>query len=83
MSKDKSKLSELVKSFEIPSTKRIADKNDYLILRLDGKNFSNFCSSMNKPFDVRMQETMKEVLLNLMKSFRPFIGYTQSDEISS
>lgn len=50
--------------------------------RLDGRGFSKFTKGMDRPFDKRMTETMKQVTADLVDRFGCVVGYTQSDEIS-
>jgi tRNA(His) 5'-end guanylyltransferase len=54
----------------------------YTIVRVDGKGFSKFTKSMNKPFDEDFSEAMNYAAIELCKEFNPDFAYTQSDEIS-
>lgn len=51
-------------------------------VRIDGRSFSKFTKSMNKPYDERMSRVMQEVTKALVEETGASIGYTQSDEIS-
>ena len=50
--------------------------------RLDGRGFSKFTKTMNRPYDERMSNTMTATMLALVDQTEAKIGYTQSDEIS-
>lgn len=51
-------------------------------VRIDGRSFSKFTKTMNKPYDERMSRIMQEVTKSLVEETGASIGYTQSDEIS-
>lgn len=53
-----------------------------IVIRLDGKTFSKFTKKFNKPFDIRMVQTMIDVTRFLVSETNAKIGYTQSDEIT-
>ena len=53
-----------------------------LIVRLDGKNFSNWTRKLEKPYDKRLSDAMIEVTKFLVAESNAVIGYTQSDEIT-
>lgn len=53
-----------------------------ICIRLDGKNFSKFTQKMEKPFDLRLMETMQYTTKKLVEETNALVGYTQSDEIS-
>jgi tRNA(His) 5'-end guanylyltransferase len=57
--------------------------NQYYILRIDGKNFSNYTKGLNRPFDdvfiSHMQETMKYLCEEIQGAQ---MGFQQSDEIT-
>lgn len=50
--------------------------------RLDGRSFSKFTKSMNRPYDIRMSSAMQETTKWLVEETNAICGYTQSDEIS-
>lgn len=53
------------------------------ILRLDGKAFHSFCRGLDKPFDLRFQESMWETAKYLCEKISGArLAYVQSDEIS-
>ena len=68
------------KNVEFEYWKKI--EKPHLILRLDGKCFSSFTRSLEKPYDKRLMQIFKEVLLYLGKKYNVKWGYSQSDEIS-
>lgn len=53
-----------------------------ICVRIDGKRFSKFTKSMDKPFDDKMQLVMQTTTYRLMEYFHADVAYTQSDEIS-
>lgn len=53
-----------------------------LVIRLDGRSFSRFTSSLEKPFFWPMHEAMCEVALRLAHECSARFAYTQSDEIT-
>lgn len=53
-----------------------------IMIRLDGKCFSNWTRNLHKPYDLRMISLMTEVTKKLVAETNAVIGYTQSDEIS-
>lgn len=50
--------------------------------RLDGRSFSRFTKSFNRPYDERMTRAMIDTTKYLVDETDALIGYTQSDEIS-
>lgn len=54
-----------------------------VILRLDGKNFSNYTKGFKHPYDERFLEAMRRTAKNLCENVEGCkFAYTQSDEIS-
>lgn len=68
------------------SLDRCCSKECFLVARLDGHGFTRMTNkewNLEKPFDERFHNLMKETLVHLMDcGFRIIYGYTQSDEIS-
>jgi tRNA(His) 5'-end guanylyltransferase len=62
--------------------KTIITPRSYVIIRLDGKNFSKFTKNMEKPFDKDFTKAMHETAMALCDYFNAKFAYTQSDEIS-
>ena len=60
----------------------IVPRSSGLMVRLDGKNFSSWTKEFESPFDSRISDAFDETLAELMREYRPAVGYTQSDEIS-
>lgn len=53
------------------------------IIRVDGKNFSKYTKSFDKPYDVNMLDAMENTMLSMLEEIQGAqFGYTQSDEIS-
>ncbi len=54
-----------------------------IVLRVDGKSFSSYTKSLQKPFDDKFIDAMDLVAIYLMQEIQGAqIAYTQSDEIS-
>ena len=53
-----------------------------LVARLDGRGFSKFTKSLQKPYDCRLTRLMIDTTKYLMEQTHAHVGYTQSDEIS-
>ena len=60
----------------------IIPANEGLIVRLDGKNFSRWTESFDKPFDLELNRAFVDTTTALMEEYNPDVGYTQSDEIT-
>lgn len=60
--------------------------NEYYIVRLDGKKFSNLTKLFNKtdklPFDINFISMMVLTLKDVVEQFKPSTGYCHSDEIT-
>ena len=76
-------LSDRMKDFYENRFRTYLPRKSPVIIRVDGKKFSNFTRHFEKPFDnilsCAMQETMKKLCANIQGCV---LGYTQSDEIS-
>lgn len=58
-------------------------KHSYVVVRMDGKNFSTYTKRFAKPYDVNFMEAMDETTRQVCKNIPGVIlAYTQSDEIS-
>ena len=62
--------------------KTIITPRSYVIIRLDGKNFSKYTGKLDKPFDSDFSKAMDETAMGLCDYFNAKFAYTQSDEIS-
>ena len=62
--------------------KTIITPRSYIIIRLDGKNFSKYTGKLDKPFDEDFSKAMNETAMALCDYFNAKFAYTQSDEIS-
>lgn len=71
-----------IKSFESQLTSQKVDTSIPIIVRLDGKGFSKYTKSLNKPFDLRFSRCMQETTKFLLKNINAKLAYTQSDEIT-
>jgi len=72
-----SKMKEFEKKLEL----KISGETTF-VMRIDGHGFSKFTKGLNKPFDLNLHQAMIDTLLDLVKEYRPDLGYTHSDEIS-
>ena len=64
------------------SYKTLLTPRSYVIIRLDGKNFSKYTKGLVKPFDVDLSDAMNKTAAALVEEFNAKMAYTQSDEIS-
>jgi tRNA(His) 5'-end guanylyltransferase len=71
-----------MKGYEAAETGRCFDPSLPLVVRLDGRAFSTFTRGMEKPFDARLSNIMRDVAAHLVEQTSARIGYTQSDEIT-
>lgn len=53
-----------------------------ICVRLDGKGFHKYTKDFERPYDIRMVQTMIDTTRFLIEQTNACIGYTQSDEIS-
>lgn len=80
MSKDD--FGDRMKSYELAETDRKFDPRLPVYARIDGRGFSKFTRNMNRPFDLRMLNSMVGTAQYLVEKTHAEIGYVQSDEIS-
>ena len=82
MSTDKTALGDRMKQYEgMESDRRLLPRLPVLV-RIDGRAFSQFTRGMERPFDAKMSRLMIETTKRLVDDFGAVLGYTQSDEIS-
>ena len=74
-------LGERIKKYESEYDIRIP-KNKYIIIRLDGKNFSTFTRGFHKPFDTNFIKAMNYTQMDLLNHFPVCTTYSHSDEIT-
>jgi len=74
-------LGDRMKNYEDKYELRIP-KNEHIIVRLDGKNFSKYTKGFKKPFDRVFKRTMIDTTKKLVQEFNAVAGYVQSDEIT-
>lgn len=75
------KIEEDLLSYEQANSQRFL-RNVPIIVRIDGKNFKLTTKGLNKPFDDRFSNVMKETMIALCRTVRGVVmGYTISDEI--
>lgn len=57
-------------------------RNMPIIVRIDGKNFKHITRGLDKPFDERFNNVMRDTLISLCRTVKGVVmGYTISDEI--
>jgi tRNA(His) guanylyltransferase len=71
-----------MKSYEAPTTSRVAFKGQPLVVRLDGKSFHTFTKGLARPYDQRLSDLMVDTTKALVDRFHASVGYCQSDEIT-
>lgn len=71
-----------LKAYEHIETQTKLIPGNPVYIRLDGRGFSKFTKTMQRPYDARMSLLMEETTKYLVKEFNAVIGYSQSDEIS-
>lgn len=74
-------LNDRMKGYE-KAYKYVLTPRSYVILRLDGKNFSKYTKNLKKPFDIDLSDAMNKTAMALCDEFNAKFAYTQSDEIS-
>ena len=76
------KLGDRMKEYEGHETERRFMSGLPVYSRIDGRSFSKFTRSLNKPFDERFMRAMQETAKTLVEETQALLGYVQSDEIS-
>ena len=71
-----------MKGYEAAETSRVLDREQPVYARIDGRAFSGFTRSMDKPFDPKFSAVMIATTRHLVESTGASVGYVQSDEIS-
>jgi tRNA(His) guanylyltransferase len=79
---DRDEFGNRMKGYEAVETSRILPPGLPHYARIDGRAFSTFTRSMQRPFDPRMTAAMIATAKHLVGSTGARIGYVQSDEIS-
>jgi tRNA(His) guanylyltransferase len=74
-------LGERIKEYENIYNAKIP-KNHYIIVRLDGKNFSNFTRGFKSPFDINFIKAMNLTQMDILNKFQATTTYSHSDEIT-
>lgn len=72
------RMKEYEKAYDIKLPKRMAT-----ILRIDGRSFSQFLRTLDKPIDEKVKAAMDNVAIQLVENIQgAVLAYVQSDEIS-
>ena len=79
---DRDEFGDRMKRYEAVETSRTLPPGLPYYARIDGRGFSKFTRSMQRPFDPRMTAAMIATAKHLVGSTGARIGYMQSDEIS-
>lgn len=82
MIKAKNNLGDRMKAYEFAESKRKFIPGIPVLARLDGKCFSSFTEGLDKPYDIRLSQLMRDVTAWILEETGAVVGYTQSDEIS-
>lgn len=77
----KTSLADRMKGYEACYETKVPERS-YIIIRLDGKNFSKYTKMFEKPFDDILSNVMDAATIELCSKMHPKFAYTQSDEIS-
>lgn len=75
-------LGDRMKGYERVETARTLDKEQPIVVRIDGRSFSKFTRGFSRPFDADMSRCMIETTKTLVDKTHARVGYTQSDEIT-
>lgn len=75
-------LGDRLKTYEAQETDRYLNDSLPVIVRIDGRAFSTFTRSFEKPFDRVLTSAMQNVTQKLITHTGAVVGYTQSDEIT-
>lgn len=80
--KDRSELGVRQKELE-HKTRHFLPAGSYTMIRVDGKSFHSWCRGLQRPYDMRLVETMRQTMLALCERTQDCVlGYCQSDEIT-
>lgn len=79
---DKTALGDRMKGYERVEAGRRLMPLLPICARIDGKRFSKWTASLERPFDRRLSQLMVDVTIRLVADTGAVIGYTQSDEIN-
>lgn len=79
---DNDSLGNRMKDYEMVEAGRVLDQNLPVMIRLDGRSFSNFTKGLKRPFDQRLTDLMISTTKFLVEETNAVLAYQQSDEIS-
>jgi tRNA(His) 5'-end guanylyltransferase len=71
-----------MKGYEMIEAGRMLLPGLPIMVRLDGKNFSNFTKGLERPYDKRLTDLMVATAKFLLEETNALVSYHQSDEIS-
>ena len=71
-----------IKQYETQCTSERFDNNLPVIIRIDGRCFSNFTKTFERPFDEELHNVMVKTTTRLLQETDAVVGFTQSDEIN-
>lgn len=75
-------LGDEMKRFEDATCAALVKLSDAVVLRLDGRCFSTYTRGFDRPYDMRIHESMVSTAADCVEHFSAATAYTQSDEIS-
>jgi tRNA(His) 5'-end guanylyltransferase len=76
------KLGDRLKTYELAETGRKFMKGLHVYARIDGRSFTKFTRSMQRPFDQMFTQVMVNTTKTLVEHTHATVAYTCSDEIS-
>lgn len=79
---EKDPMGKRLKGYEEKFCNQVVYADEFVVIRLDGSNFSKFTKLFKKPFDNDLYTTMRLVSQDMLKYTNADFVYTQSDEIS-
>lgn len=79
---DRTTLGDRMKLFE-RTTRQVLDRDQYAVVRVDGRAFHSYLRNSPRPFDLTFMEDMDAVGVALCQEISgAVLGYVQSDEVS-
>ena len=82
MGSDKTKLGDYCKKIEAAGTSAAFVRGQSIMARMDGRAFHTVTRGLQKPYDLRFIECMRQTAEGLVKAMNPTLAYWQSDEIT-
>lgn len=77
-----SNIGDRIKLYEKSETQQKFIPTLPIVIRIDGRSFSQFTKPLKRPYDEKFSRIMIEITKRLVDQTNAVVGYTQSDEIS-